>query len=144
MISDQVTSILSEQTDDFFEMIEIMTRQKCIVLESMPYIFSFMIASVNTVDETIREALSEFLNEDQSIMTQDWMSHVDFSKFKEGIRPEELLEMLGLLLEGYLQQQLKNGLPINLEQIMEKHRIWADLLREASYKPTEIRKGELL
>ncbi|MDO7203057.1 hypothetical protein Q5M85_01065 [Paraclostridium bifermentans] len=42
--------------------------------------------------------------------------------------------MLSLMLDGYLQNKLKMNQNIEIDEIMEKYKLWTSLLKEAVYK----------
>jgi hypothetical protein len=42
--------------------------------------------------------------------------------------------MLTWMMDGYLHERQRAGLPLALDEMMEKFRLWSSLLRTLSYK----------
>lgn len=61
-------------------------------------------------------------------------SNIEYTKFKEDVKPEEIIEMLILLLDGYLSNKLKSNEKIELNDIMNKYKRWAKVLKVSAYK----------
>lgn len=61
------------------------------------------------------------------------MDNINCSKFNEDVNPKDIIEMLSLSLDGYLQNKLRNGESITLEDIMDKYKIRIKILMKASY-----------
>ncbi len=65
---------------------------------------------------------------------KEYFSTIEFEKFKDDIKPEEIIEMLILLLDGYLSNRLKINGKVELDDIMKKYKGWAKVLKNSAYK----------
>lgn len=63
-----------------------------------------------------------------------YFSNIELKKFKEDIKPEHIIEMLILLLDGYLSNRLKLNEKVELDDIMGKYKRWAKVLKQSVYK----------
>ena len=63
-----------------------------------------------------------------------YFNNIDFSKFKEGINPKEIYRMIIYLSEGYLSEELRKDIPININNIMQQFKKWKDLFKKMCYK----------
>jgi hypothetical protein len=59
---------------------------------------------------------------------------LDLTKFKPGIEPREIFQMLIWMATGYIHETRPAGLPISLSDIMEKYRQWSETFKRVSYK----------
>ena len=59
---------------------------------------------------------------------------VDFSRFREGVDPTELLRMLVWMTEGYLQQMRRQGLPVEMNVLLADYKRWTVLFKNMAYK----------
>jgi hypothetical protein len=62
-----------------------------------------------------------------------YFKNIDFSKFKSGIDPQDILQMLTWMTDGYIHEQQRISIP-SIEDLMQKFRIWTTILKKASYK----------
>lgn len=128
-------------TTDFFEVIEIVTQRKYAVLERMPYILTFMLMSIHSKDEIVRDVIAAQKKESEPLLAANIFQDVVYDKFRTDVEPSFILEMFGYLLDGYIQTKLNMNDPIVLEELMQKYKLWAKLLRRAAYQEDEL-KGE--
>lgn len=63
-----------------------------------------------------------------------YLENIDKSKFKTTVDINEIIEMLSLMLDGYLQNELKINEEISIDKIMSKYKIWLNILKRATYK----------
>lgn len=64
----------------------------------------------------------------------EYTDNVDKSKFKNEEDIHKVIEMLSLMLDGYIQNKLKMNKDIDINEMMNKYNIWTSLLKEAVYK----------
>ncbi|MEN2256367.1 hypothetical protein AAIB48_00750 [Paraclostridium benzoelyticum] len=53
----------------------------------------------------------------------DYLENIDTSKFKNEEDIHKVIEMLSLMLDGYLQNKLKMNQNIEIDEIMEKYKL---------------------
>jgi len=119
---------------DFFDVLEIVIENKCALFAENPYLIDFL-AKVRNSDQKF---VQNIINLDTVSLAEGtikkYFSNIEFKKFKDDIKPEELIEMLILLLDGYLSNRLKLNERVELDDIMRKYKRWAKVLKKSAYK----------
>lgn len=121
-------------THDFFESLEMITQRKCSLLKDNPYILDFLVTATCSQDERVQEVINDIKRTNAGEIIETRLNNIDFTKFKEDVRPEDMIEMLSFSLEGLLKHKLRNNETLDIDQIMEKYKIWLDLLKKSSYQ----------
>lgn len=119
---------------DFFDFLEYAATKKQMVMGGFPYITEFIMKMFYSKDEDISKEISDKVTTIFESMYKDYLKNIDFSKFKESINPQAILEMLTYLHDGYLYEQQRVGIKISWDEIMQKYRGWAKLVKEIAYK----------
>ncbi len=128
-----VNESLSEITD-FFDLLLQVTVYKYKILMKNPCLLDFIIRTLYSDEEKLVEMLKQ-TNVDSPINSLNkYFNKIDFTKFKEEIDPQEILQMLNWLLTGYLHEKNKSNSPIQLNDIINQYKIWSNILKTASYK----------
>lgn len=134
LIASKVFRIDLSNKTDFFEELEIVIENKCIFFAENPYLIDFL-AKVRNSDQ---QFVQNIINLDTVNLAEDtikkYFSNIELKKFKEDIKPEQIIEMLILLLDGYLSNRLKLNEKVELDDIMGKYKRWAKVLKQSVYK----------
>lgn len=124
---------LFEKTD-FFEILEVVIESKCAHFIENPYLIDFLSRVRNSDQQFVKDIVNlDTLNLAGETINK-YFSNIDLKKFKDDIKPEEIMEMLILLLDGYLSNTLKTNEKIKLDDIMSKYKRWAIVLKKSAYK----------
>lgn len=123
-----------EAVTDFFELIELAAEAKMKVLEKTPYLGDFVMRCYYSDgsgmgEELNRKAISVF-----TVTMQEYFQHIDYSRFKPGISPQEVYEMLVWMTEGYIFDRRKLNAPVSMEEVMQKFYLWEKRLKQIAYK----------
>lgn len=122
-----------ENITDFFALMEYGGRKKLALIKQYPAMVGF----VSKAFASQREAVSDDANAQfQNIMEStfdEYFSHVDFSKFREGVEPRQIYRMLVWMSEGYLYQEIQQK-QVQVEHIMKEFYTWAAMFRKMAYK----------
>ena len=134
LISSKIFSIDLFDKTDFFEVLEIVIENKCTLFAENPYLIDFL-AKVRNSDQ---QFVQNIINLDTVNLAEDtikkYFTNIELKKFKEDIKPEHIIEMLILLLDGYLSNRLKLNEKVELDDIMGKYKRWAKVLKQSVYK----------
>ncbi len=87
---------------DFFKRIIWATEVKMVVLRKRPSIMKFLTSYYFDNDEEILEEKKEFVARSQELQTRFAFTDIDYSKFKDDVKPETVLKMLLRWTEGYI------------------------------------------
>jgi len=128
-----------EQSDyakstDFFEALEIITERKCSLLRNSPYIMNFIVSANYSTDERVREIIKESRDNDLAEMLASELANIDYTKFRDDVSPKDVIEILSYSLDGYLQHKFRMNEELNIDEIMQKYKTWAQLLKQSSYQ----------
>ena len=86
---------------DFFELMHIGARAKLELLTRCPYLLEFSIRAFYSRGEAVSDAVQARLNGDLTGSFAQYFSNIDFSKFRPGVDPAQLLRMLEDILADY-------------------------------------------
>ena len=64
----------------------------------------------------------------------NYFKNIDFSRFRPGVDPMELLRMLTWMTLGYLEELRRRGLPVEVDQVMRDYQRWSEMFRSMAYK----------
>ena len=123
----------SESTD-FFEALQMITERKCSLLRSCPYIMNFIVSANYSTDERVCEIIKASRDKDLEKTLAAELANIDYSRFRKGVSPKDVMEILSYSLDGYLQHKLRMNEALNIEEIMQKYKTWSQLLKESSYQ----------
>lgn len=134
IISANIDMSIYRETRDFFEILEYTMEQKYKLLAKYPHILNFIVVAYCSTDERIIDIVRNKVISHNKINIDEYLENIDKSKFKNEEDIHKVIEMLSLMLDGYLQNQLKMNQKIEIDEIMKKYKIWTSLLKDAVYK----------
>ena len=117
---------------DFFELLEYAARQKVKVMEQgSPY---FAMRAFYSEKEDVSDDLRNHNFVQQDVIYQAYFSHIDASKFKDGISPHEICKMLIWMADGYLHEARMLGQQPDMDVMMAEFTKWMEMFRKFVYK----------
>ncbi|NLY09038.1 MAG: TetR/AcrR family transcriptional regulator [Tissierellia bacterium] len=119
---------------DFFELFDYSAKRKFELFQKLPYVSDFLMRAFFSQKEEISEAMNRKFENSSAGVFEDYFNNIDLQKFKEGINPVEILQMLTWLIDGYIHEKRRIKSSIDLEDLMEKYNRWSILFKEISYK----------
>ncbi|UEL47754.1 MULTISPECIES: TetR/AcrR family transcriptional regulator [Terrisporobacter] len=134
IISSSIDMDLCRKTRDFFEVLECVIDQKYKLLTKYPHIFNFIVVAYWSNDNRIIDIVSNKVISYDNFNIYEYLDNIDKSKFKNEEDIHKVIEMLSLMLDGYIQNKLKMNEDIDINEIMKKYKVWTSLLKEAVYK----------
>lgn len=66
-----------------------------------------------------------------------WFEGVDTGRFRSGVDPAHLLNMIAWMTDGYIHTRRMEGKPLDLEEMMAEVDGWMKLFRAYAYKEEE-------
>ncbi len=120
--------------DDFFELLHFGAVQKIAILTKHPYIMDFVMRAFYSKGDDISEEINVLFQKQLKSGFEEYFKHVDFSKFKEDVRPEKIYQVLIWMSEGYLLEKMKLNVGIDVDEIMADFEGIISLVRNMSYK----------
>lgn len=122
------------QITDFFELLEYFSRRKLEILECTPYILEFSMRAFYSEKEDVSGDLKDKNMEERDKLFQMYFSHIDMSKFKEGIDPYKIYKILVWMTDGYLHERQMNHQDWNLDALMKEFKEWINMMKVMVYK----------
>lgn len=137
--ADRVMAQMLEQsnaldTSDFFELLERGAREKTKVVERNPYLMEFCVRAFYSAGEEISGDTNRLMKETVDSAFEQYFSGIDFSKFREGVDPAYVFQMLTWMTDGYLHERQRAGKPLRVDDIMGEYRKWAEMFRRMVYR----------
>ena len=123
-----------EEIDDFFARMDAGVEQKLALFQTTPWVLEFAVRAWFCSDREVAPAVRGWLNRMRAELFDTWFTGIDASKFRPGVEPRRVLDMLVYLTDGYLHQRMMAGLPVDLPAILEEYRVWCAALRRYAYK----------
>ena len=117
---------------DFFELLTYAADKKAVIIAQNPYLMDFALRAFYSDNAAMQQKMQTDSGAEH-IMTR-YFGNIDFSKFKNGTDPAQILRMLTWMTDGYLNEKRRAGAPITVEQIMTDFRTWAAMFRRMAYK----------
>ncbi len=132
----------SFEEKDFFKRIIWATEVKMVVLRKRPSIMKFLTTYYFENDPEIQEEKKLFVARAEEIREKYSFTDIDYSKFKENVKPETVMKMLLRWTEGYItvlqntdHYQTDEEMEAFYDAMLEEFYECFDMLRMNLYKP---------
>jgi len=119
-------------TTDFFDRIVDATRLKLSVMSSYPAISGFLTSIYYENEPEVAADIKTLLSQGENIRSQIVLNGTDRSKFKNGVDPELVMNILVKFAEGAIGSRLDHANPI--DEIMAEFTQCLNLLKNNLYK----------
>ena len=133
MVAEQVTDEKFAEITDFFEMMAHGAEKKLKLVAESPYLMEFTVRLCSSRDEGLAPELDARLQQTLD-SAANYFKNIDFSRFRPGVDPMELLRMLTWMTLGYLEELRRRGLPVEVDQVMRDYQRWSEMFRSMAYK----------
>lgn len=133
MVAEQVTDEKFAEISDFFEMMAHGAEKKLKLVAESPYLMEFTVRLYSSRDEGLAPELDARLQQTLD-SAANYFKNIDFSRFRPGVDPMELLRMLTWMTLGYLEELRRRGLPVEVDQVMRDYQRWSEMFRSMAYK----------
>lgn len=134
IMKEQVADQHFYRITDFFELLEYATAKKAKIIQKNPYLLEFAVRSFYSE----REAVSEDLQLMNQALTEyalnEYFNNIDYSKFKENVRPDKLLMMIVWMADGYLRELQMLKKPLELSALEKEFHEWTQMFKKLAYK----------
>lgn len=119
---------------DFFEMLEYAIEEKAELLKKMPHVMEFCVRMYYGAGGDIGPLVQRYTVKTLDEMYDKYFAGIDESRFKPGVEPRRVLDMLIYLADGYIHYERMAGHPFDLDSMMQQYFVWRDILRQYAYK----------
>lgn len=122
------------QYTDFFQLCEYAAFKKQEMLKTSPYLFEFLLRAFYSNKEEVSPDLNRRFSDTLAQLYGNYFKNIDTSKFKPGISPQEILQMMTLISDGYVHQLQRTGQQATLPEFMAQYQRWSSVFRQMAYK----------
>lgn len=122
------------QTSDFFEILDLGAAEKMDLLRKTPWALDFAVKMYYTADREIAPSIRRYICRMLDEMFRRYFAGVDEKKFRPEVSPQQALDLLVQLMDGYIHQQLLRGKPLDMDAVMAEYQLWKDVVRKYAYK----------
>ncbi|MDE6915936.1 MAG: hypothetical protein K2P39_03960 [Lachnospiraceae bacterium] len=119
---------------DFFELMTYAAIKKIRVLVENPYIVDFAVRSFYTDKEEISDDLKNMKVKGISQNYEQFLSKTDCSKFKDGVNPHNIWNMIVWMTDGYVHERQMRNRPLCFDEIEKEFKNWIQMFKQFSYK----------
>ena len=121
--------------DDFFELMLYAGERKMATLGKWPWAFEFALRAFYADHRDIRDIMAHWTSRQVDALFDQFFKHVDFSRFRDDVKPRDVVDMLIMLGDGYLHQHLSSREPIDVAAFQAAYHQWCAIMRHWAYKP---------
>ncbi|EDU37266.1 TetR family transcriptional regulator [Clostridium sporogenes] len=124
---------------DILERVKKWTMIKMNLIEKYPSIFMLFIKSILNMPKDIKSTLEKIQSKETKEAYENFLSNIDYSKFKENIDIQKCLKILMWTLEKYGEEYIvlninKPLLQINKDNIRKEIEEYVDILKAGFYR----------
>ena len=134
MIKESVIDTHFSEITDFFELCEYAAEKKCRLLEKNPHIFDFAVRAFYSTNEDVSEEMNKKVSNATDSIYDCYFKPLGQDKFKPCINPQEIVQMLTWMTDGYMHEKQRTGIRVSIDDIMSHFRRWSSMFRKLSYK----------
>lgn len=134
LMLEQTRALRMEPGSDFFAVMERGAQAKLEITRSWPYLMDFSIRAWYSRNEAVSGAVQKLISKDTDAIYRRFFRAIDRSKFKEDVDPAYLLKMLTWMVDGYMNEKRRVEAPLDVDEMMEDYRRWAQQFRRMAYK----------
>lgn len=134
LLTESVVDAHFTEITDVFEMLEYAAGRKYAILQKSPYVMDFVMRAFNSQKETVSDELNRRFQKKAAEIYATMLSNIDFTKFRDGMNPMEIIQMLSWTADGYLHERQRQEKEFDLDALMMKYREWSAIFKKLAYK----------
>lgn len=119
---------------DFFEIMRFGADKKMELISNHAYIMEFCLKAYYMDDENISAEITEDIQQKVNTIYMQYFSKIDYYKFKEGIDPFYIFQMLQWMADGYIRTMQKTKDKLDVNEIMEDYDRWEEMFKQMVYR----------
>lgn len=129
-----------EAIDDFFELMDYAAKKKIELVLENPYIYNYAVRVYFDSDSEVSDEIADLNKKIITAVQTKYMVNIDLSKFREDVSPEDAVQMLICLSDGYGRMiNMKNTGICDMGSIYENFKRWLEILKRSVYKEAYIK-----
>lgn len=134
LMKDQFADREYTHITDFFELLTYSGKIKVGIIEKTPYIMEFIIRAYCSQNESVSEDLQERLKQEYATVFSTYFKHIEFQRFKDGVDPMDIYNMLVWMADGYVHDIQRRGITLKVKEYMDEFEKWKNMFKQIAYK----------
>ena len=139
MRSVMITEVMDEKLphiEDFFDLLAYAAERKMKVLERNPYIMDLAVQAFYSqgLSGEMKDDMDATLQQDVTSLPDQYFHSVKWDRFRDDVDPHRVLTMLVWMTDGYMHERQRQGLPIDVKDVMKEFNAWCTTFRATMYK----------
>lgn len=137
LIESTEQQIMNEKFDeitDFFELLLYAGEIKVGMTARNPYLIDFSVRAFYAEHQDVAKDMNQTMIDLNNKMLSYYFKDVRMDKFKAGVDPQEVINVLTWTADGYMHQRRMQNEMIDMDAMMIEFRKWIDILRRVTYK----------
>ena len=137
LVSEFIRHACPVQSEDFFDRLDGASREKMRQMDQNPFLLDFCARAYYSDREEVSGALREKIGGELSGLYATWFAGVDTSRFRPGVDPAHILNMIAWMTDGYIHVRRMEDKPLDMDEMMVEMARWMEIFRAWSYKEEE-------
>jgi TetR/AcrR family transcriptional regulator len=133
LLADSLRTFAYRENEDLFEMIRRSNLIRLELFKTHPYIYRFIYQTYFEEDPEVQDIVKDKMLAFIAEATPNVLKNMDLSRLKEGLAPEQAIQIVLWVSEGYLQGRLDAG-DIDPDRLLSDFEQWMDILKNCMYK----------
>ncbi|MEG0301954.1 TetR/AcrR family transcriptional regulator [Gordonibacter sp.] len=137
-LMDVVTKVVVDERfyeiDDFFELFKYAASRKKDALSKMPYLLDFSIRAFYPEHKDVKDTMNGWTQTQIDLMFSTFFKNVRLDKFRDGVEPKKVVDMMIWMADGYLHQQRSMSRAIDIDALMVEFDEWCEMFKRYAYK----------
>ncbi|MEG1494496.1 MAG: TetR/AcrR family transcriptional regulator [Gordonibacter sp.] len=137
-LMDVVTKVVVDERfyeiDDFFELFKYAANRKKDALSKMPYLLDFSIRAFYPEHKDVKDTMNGWTQAQIDLMFSTFFKNVRLDKFRDGVEPKKVVDMMIWMADGYLHQQRSMSRAIDIDALMVEFDEWCEMFKRYAYK----------
>lgn len=134
LLTDTVDDAGVNNITDFFEIMRFGADKKMELISNHAYIMEFCLKAYYMDDERIGAEITEDIQQKVNTIYTQYFSKIDYYKFKEGIDPFYIFQMLQWMADGYIRTMQKTKDKLDVNEIMKDYDRWEEMFKQMVYR----------
>jgi AcrR family transcriptional regulator len=133
MLLSEMSKRFDKSIPDFFDRIRLATKIKLSLLRKHPALFLFLCSVYHETDNDVADDIKGMLAQGEDIRGGLAFDGMDASKFKEGVDPQLVANILVRFSEGYVSG-MQNAAGFDFDRLLSEFEACLSLMRDNFYK----------
>lgn len=133
LIADAIDGKFDKDEKDYFKRLELLGDIQIVIAKKHPAMFAFLKSNNLETEEDFVDEIREINHKYVNIVSHILYADVDYSKFKDGVNPQMVFNIIEWCSEGYVYNSPKTK-GLDVDSIFKEFDKYVALLKNSFYK----------